>query len=236
MKKLSLALLISAAALFGQSTTPSTSLAAALDGVQSLVNLTSGTGVVAPSNAAPGTMLYVGMEGMLVTGNPSGTIFSVVRGAAGRVQPHNSGDLVWTASTSAGAYIGYDPGPGGCVAANQATLPVINTQNGKVWTCRNGLWASLTDGFQANNVISASVPSAAGYITPSGSLFHVTLTNAITGFNTPVGFQTGGFCIIPDGAFTTTNANNIAIASTAVVGRTLCYSYDPATAKWYPSY
>ena len=34
----------------------------------------------------------------------------------------------------------------------------------------------------------------------------------------------------------TTNAGNIALASTAVVGKQLCWTYDPTTVKWYPSY
>ncbi|HEY1533771.1 MAG TPA: hypothetical protein VGF76_07120, partial [Polyangiaceae bacterium] len=84
--------------------------------------------------------------------------------------------------------------------------------------------------------VSAAVASAAGLITPSGPLFHITGTAAITGFNVPVGFQSGGFCAIPDGAFTTTNATNIAIASTAVVNKLLCWTWDDTNSKFVPSY
>ena len=118
--------------------------------------------------------------------------------------------------------------------------------NGNEYLC-SSVTSTVVSGFQNSTFYApvgptTAVASAAGLITPSGPLFHVTGTAAITGFNIPVGFNvTAGanpaFCIIPDGAFTTTNANNIAIASTGVVSKTLCYSYDPNAAKpFFPSY
>lgn len=48
---------------------------------------------------------------------------------------------------------------------------------------------------------------------------------------------TGGeITLIPTGIFTTTTAGNIALASTAVVGRALKMTYDAGTGMWYPSY
>lgn len=48
---------------------------------------------------------------------------------------------------------------------------------------------------------------------------------------------TGGqITLIPTGVFTTTTAGNIALASTAVVGRALIMTWDAGTGKWYPSY
>jgi hypothetical protein len=44
------------------------------------------------------------------------------------------------------------------------------------------------------------------------------------------------FCIIPDGTFTTTATNNIALASTAVVNKLLCYTFDSTNKKYVPSY
>ena len=46
----------------------------------------------------------------------------------------------------------------------------------------------------------------------------------------------GQIVLIPTGIFTTTTAGNIALISTAVVGKALIMTYDSATAKWYPSY
>ena len=46
----------------------------------------------------------------------------------------------------------------------------------------------------------------------------------------------GSVTIIPTAAFTTDATGNIAIASTAVVGRAMIFTYDGGTSKWYPSY
>jgi hypothetical protein len=131
----------------------------------------------------------------------------------------------------------YDP-TGGCTAVNTFVTPWVNTTSGNEWLCSTvtNSWVPGFGNDAALDVPTAAVASAAGLITPSGPLFHVTGTAAITGFNIPVGFAFGSFCVIPDGIFTTTNANNIAIASTAVVSKVDCWQYDPATAKFYPSY
>jgi hypothetical protein len=114
----------------------------------------------------------------------------------------------------------------------------VNTKTGSEWLCST-VTLSWVPGF-GNDVgpaaVTAAVASAAGKITPSGPLFHITGTAAITGFNIPVGFTGGNVCAIPDGIFTTTNANNIAIASTAVVSKTECWTYDTNAAKFYPAY
>jgi len=54
----------------------------------------------------------------------------------------------------------------------------------------------------------------------------------------PLGITgTGGqITLIPTAAFTTDATGNIAIASTAVIGRAMTMTYDGGTAKWYPSY
>jgi hypothetical protein len=46
----------------------------------------------------------------------------------------------------------------------------------------------------------------------------------------------GRVTIIPTAAFTTDTTGNIAIASTATIGRAMDFIYDAGTAKWYPSY
>jgi len=119
--------------------------------------------------------------------------------------------------------------------------PVVNIRNGNQWLCST-VTGKVIPGF--GNIadpsqVSTAVASAAGLVTPSGPLFHITGALAITGFNIPVGFdpKVGGMiCAIPDAAFTTTAANNIALASTGVISKTLCWTYDGNTAKFYPSY
>jgi len=77
----------------------------------------------------------------------------------------------------------------------------------------------------------------AGVTLPSGPLFHVTGTNAITGWTIPVGFAGGSFTVIPDAVFTWTAVGNIALAGTAVVSKALTFTYDGNAAKvWFPSY
>lgn len=77
----------------------------------------------------------------------------------------------------------------------------------------------------------------AGVFTPN---YPVTRTDAgtaaMTGITVPYpGFQ-GRITILPGGAFTWTNATNIAVAGTAVLNRAVDFIYDPIRAKWYPSY
>ena len=98
--------------------------------------------------------------------------------------------------------------------------------------------SSLQNSPASLNVGSAIV--SATTIAPSAPLTHVTGTAQINNIGVPPQFAQSGFggCLrlIPDGAFTTGTSGNIAIASAAVVSRTLEMCYDNATAKWYPSY
>jgi hypothetical protein len=85
-------------------------------------------------------------------------------------------------------------------------------------------------------VTTLAVTSAAT-ITPSGPLFHVTGTAAISNITTPADFPYTSFAIIPDGAFTLVASASIGKAATAVVGRTLTMTRDTSAGSvWYPSY
>lgn len=84
--------------------------------------------------------------------------------------------------------------------------------------------------------ISGADIASATTIAPTHRLHRVTGTTAIVNITVPYeGFE-GSIILLPTGAFTTTNAGNIAIASTAVVGKALIMTYLAATDKWYPSY
>ena len=53
----------------------------------------------------------------------------------------------------------------------------------------------------------------------------------------PAGFPPGGsITLIPTAAFTTDATGNVAIASTAVTGRAMTFTWDSTGSKWYPSY
>lgn len=68
----------------------------------------------------------------------------------------------------------------------------------------------------------------------AGNLFYVSGVVAINTIPAPYSSFMGSITIIPTGIFTTTAIGNIALASTAVVGKALIMSYDGT--KWYPSY
>ena len=88
-------------------------------------------------------------------------------------------------------------------------------------------------GISQQSVASAVVASAAAITAPS-PVFHVSGTAEIDTINPPPLFNGPWIEIIPDGIFTTGTTGNIALASTAVVNKTLRLTYDGT--KWYPSY
>ena len=131
--------------------------------------------------------------------------------------------------------------PIGGTQTNQASSvnqPWLNLTNGNQWlfSALTGVWVPGWNNPNSIKGVTAAVASAAGVILPSGPLFHVTGTAAITGFTLPIGFAGGSFTIIPDGAFTWTTAGNIAIAGTAVVGVPITWTYDSYLGKFYPAY
>jgi hypothetical protein len=215
---------LSASVAVGSSSTSNTTI----------VRVASATGITATS-----TVIYVDTEAMFVN-SVNGTTLGVTRGYNGtKVSGHISGAMVLAGPPP--AFVSFDPA-GTCTNGNGLFQysPVVNITNGNQWLC--GLLGKVIPGFvNSSNLIgvSTAVASAAGLITPSGPFFHITGTSAITGFNVPVGFDPKGggqICVVPDGIFTTTNANNIALASTAVVNKTLCWAYDGNSGKFTPSY
>lgn len=84
--------------------------------------------------------------------------------------------------------------------------------------------------------------ASATTISPVKQVVIVSGTAAITTITAPGMFVNstattcGQITIIPTGAFTTTTSGNIAVATTAVVGKALIMTYLNSTGKWYPSY
>jgi hypothetical protein len=214
-----------------------TTLTAAIAAGQRTVALASLTGMVV------GNEIFFGpgdASKILSINTPGLTVTTSVRGAAGTKSfAHVSGTMVLTGPGP--AFVGYDPA-GTCAAGQGLFLytPVINLTTGRQWLC--DILGNVAPGFGNTDVpahTTAAVASAAGVVLPTGPLFHITGALAITGFTIPVGFDPkggGNICVIPDGAFTTTTAGNIAKASTGVVGVVDCWTWDSNTAKFYPSY
>lgn len=208
-----------------------TSLSAAISATAQTFPVASATNIT----TSPATLLYVEREAMLVLA-VSGTTITVARGQVGTpAVAHPSAEMVLAGRPD---YFATTAPSGACTTATVYASPYINISTGLEWLC-SSITLRWVPGFQnslAPPEVTAAVASAAGLITPSGPLFHITGALAITGFNIPVGFRNGGFCVIPDGTFTTTTANNIALASTAVVNKTLCWTFEGTTSKFVPSY
>lgn len=261
---------IFAIAALGQTSLTQTTLAAAQgigpaslpSGTQSplmtFVSLASATGVqLAALGTQPVTYIYVDqeLEGIVSLLPGQTTIFNVLRAQGGtKAAPHVSGAMVLLATITpqfgggagSGGFQQIDaPLGGACTGSNTIFTPWINVLTGAQWLCSSitGTWVPgwINPLYPGAAKVTAAVASAAGLVTPSGPLFHITGALAITGFNIPVGFNATGsgggqFCAIPDGTFTTTTANNIALASTAVVNKLLCWTWDATNSKFVPTY
>ncbi len=141
-----------------------------------------------------------------------------------------------------GGFQSYDP-PGGSASQNSnaasAVLytPWVNVTTGAQWVW-SAILSAWVPGWQNTNSpgVSTAVASTAGAVVPTGPLFHITGTAAITGFTAPVGFANiGQFTVIPDGTFTWVTSGNIALAGTAVVNKTITFTWDGTNSKWVPS-
>lgn len=223
-------------------TLTATTTTAAITSSTQRIPLTSATGIVVPNATAGtvGSLLYIvspGSKGEAVrVQSLSGLNATVARGTTGtQATAHVSGAMVLIAAPN--AFYTVDP-QGACTTANTYATPYVNIVTGNEWLCSTVSlsWVAGFHNDSAQPVVTAAVASAASAITPSGPLFHVTGTAAVTGFNIPVGFIYGSFTIIPDAVFTWTAAGNIALAGSAVVNKALTFTWDATNGKWIPSY
>lgn len=85
---------------------------------------------------------------------------------------------------------------------------------------------------------TAPTIASATTIAPTALITFVSGTTSIATITVPQALlATGGqLTLIPTGIFATTTAGNIALITTAVVGKALIMTYDAGIAKWYPSY
>lgn len=207
------------------------------------VTLTSANRITVASISgitAGSTLLFIDREALFVEQVLTPNVLQVQRGASGtRASGHVSGAGVLFGPPN--AFVSVDP-LGSCTAGSGvfAFTPVVNVTNGLQWLCSiNG---RVSPGFGNTTVPPNSttlVASAAGAITPSGPLFHINGTAAITGFTLPVGFDPKAgqiLTVIADTVFTWTAAGNIALVSGTVVALTsYTFTYDPNTSKFYQS-
>jgi hypothetical protein len=86
------------------------------------------------------------------------------------------------------------------------------------------------------NPITGPVIASAATIAPTYGQHVVSGTEAIVNITVPYDGFAGTIVLFPSGLFTWTAAGNIALLGSAVVGKALHMTYNPVTAKWYPSY
>lgn len=238
MKKLliALALLVFSPLLHAQQFTLTATTTSAAQGYNTnIIQLTSLTNVTYGPNATQQTILFVDGEQENVL-NITGTAVTVSRGQNGtRANAHNSGAQVLLGRPN--LFYSFDPA-GSCTSTTIYVTPWLNTKNGLQWLCSSvsSMWVPGFSNTSRPAGVTASVASVAGTTIPSGPLFHVSGTNAITAWGVPVGAVAAPFCVIPTAAYTTTATNNIAVATTGVVNKEQCWTWDASVSKYVPSY
>lgn len=237
-----LALVLLPSLAFGQQFTLTQTTLTADVGLSSTTwQLGSVTGIVGQGNGpGTGTSVYIDRElASVISVNTSAKTVTVLRNG-GQASAHKASTMVLFGNPN--AFInGADP-VGTCAVASVPAQPTINVRTGNQWLC-SSVTLTWVPGF-GNPGNSASpitpttlVASTAGLVTPTGPLFHINGTSAITGFNIPTGCNASvrgacAFTVIPDAAFTWTTANNIAVAGTAVANLVIIFTWDPVSSKF----
>src|SRR5690348_11512291 len=238
MKNTLFALAILAASAFGQTALTSTTLTNAITVNQQTFSVAATTGMTVGT-----TRLYIidkGGQGRgeltgLVSAIPTSTSVTVSRGSQFRAA-HVAGSVAIIIN-SAQAIQSYDP-VGSCVTANTLYTPWINQNTGYMWQCSTVTlaWTPSWNNPLPKNPDTLQHSTAGAQVVP-GPLFHMDGTNAITSFTMPAAFPlSGGFCVIPDAAYTTVAGNNVGSATTAVATQLQCWTYSSVDGKFYASY
>jgi hypothetical protein len=258
-----------AGACFGQTALTQTTLASAVNGpalysgttptISGTVTLASCTGLAAPVlPGTPSSIIYVGREAMGVFSvNTTSCILVVNRGYMGtQAAPHPSGDMVLYGPNYANTIaFGGNPVPNGlfqqdppangtCTATGTPTSPWVNVLTGAQWICST-ISKTWIPGFVNPLTTVTDVPNtavaSAGTILPTGPLFHLTGTTAVTTITTPVGCDAtavGGctFSMIVDSGtasqFGTGGNLEIGAAITTLSGKTYTFVWDAVQSKW----
>lgn len=216
-----------------------TTLSVAQTAGSNTLTVASTTGITVTNNTTS-TLVYVDRELETVIAI-SGKQLTVARGASGtRAAPHASGTMALSGNPT--YFFQSDPSGSCGPAGTQLATPYVNVISGEQWLCST-ITLTWVPGWNNPNtkLVTTAVASAAGTITPSGPLFHITGTNSITGFVTPLGCNAtavGGcqFLAICDAVCVWTAAGNISAASGTVVAKTgILFTWDATTSKWIPT-
>jgi len=123
-------------------------------------------------------------------------------------------------------------------SANLATAVTDETGSGSLVFSNLPTFTNLKYSGLIATAAAAPTIASSTTIAPTTPIVFISGTTAIATITapTPISSAGGQITLIPIGAFTTTTAGNIAITSTAVVGKALIMTFDATTSKWYPSY
>lgn len=234
------ALLLGAPSFAQQNLLTATTTSASMTANTRNMAVTSATNFQAPTVSQAGSQVWI--QDLGETYGEVATVIAVnsttitLQRIPGQTTAHASGALVLVGQPN--WFYKFNP-TGTCTTASTYVSPWLNTLTGQQWLCSTITktwvpgWGTLGGGTAQ---VTAAVASVAGATAVNGPLQHITGTNAITSFTMGAGWYGEGFCIVPDAIFTATATNNIALASTAVVNKTLCYTWDATNSKFTPSY
>lgn len=220
-----------------------TTLSAAATARDTVISVTSATGIVAPTNNISQQLYLINpdttMGELMNVVSISGTQITVARLSEYR-QAFASGSAVVIGFSPANPWQGsgfFNTNPYGTLASgSEPAVPYINVVTGEQWLrSLTGVWVPGWNTPTSIKGVTTAVASANGAILPSGPLFHVTGTNTVTSFTVPVGFAGGSFQTINDAAWQTTAGNNIGSTTTAVATEVTTWVYDSDAGKFYAS-
>ena len=257
----SLALLFSPLAHAQQYTLGQTTLSSAATSSATQIQLASLTGIngygpnlqpIPSQSASPQSDIFIDREEIEVRSVPTtGTVIQVRRGINGTTAvAHASGAMVL--SGPAIAFYTNDPGGtpsaglgvadgGSCTTANTLVTPWVNVRSGAQWLCST-ITSTWVPGFgnPGTAVPNTAVASSTAAMVPTGPLFHVTGTSAMTSIVIPVGCAATAvsgctFTAITDSTASWTAGNNIANAITGVAAIPVIFTWDAVNSKFYLS-
>lgn len=119
--------------------------------------------------------------------------------------------------------------------SGNASFPITFSMSGTVGQFVTG--GFVLTGLLATSAAAPTIASAAT-IAPAKIITFISGTTTIDTITAPAPIATRGgqITLIPTGAWATSTAGNVALATTAVANKALILTYDTTTAKWYPSY
>lgn len=231
------------APVFSQTVLTQTTLSAAQGATDTIAQVASATGITAPGTGTNLVFLLIDKE-LEAVRTVSGTVIGVTRGlVSSRQVPHVSGVTVTVVPPAAVSQFILS---GQCQRSALQYVPLVirpesglGTDSGSMYDCLGvgaaGQWVQTYP--TLGNIVIGSTVASATTITPTGTYFAVSGTTAIATITVPAGWGSG-MCLTlePTGLWSTTNAGNINIASTAVVGKALLECWNGSTSKWQPSY